>query len=246
MRGFFRCRNCGAVYEKRYSFCSKCFLYNTIEYVVESESQQLHNFSFGRLKGEPQSSDKLKNLRRPYLLLGDYSALGKLPRVFSALVYGRPGGGKTTFLLKLADILAKPANPVLFVSAEEGLGFSLSSKLDWLEIANPNLIISSALDASEVLEDLELQNFRALFIDSLTVLPDLIPFLPRLQETKKLALVFSLHITKGGDYAGSTKLAHACDLIVWVDKLRFKVEKSRYGSYGEGAVLNSFEGGSNG
>lgn len=199
MRRFFRCSNCGAVYEKRYSFCSKCFMYNTIEYVVDAENLQMHDVSFGRLKGKPQSSDKLKNLRRPYLLLGDYSKLGKLPRVFSALVYGPPGGGKTTFLLKLADTLASSLdNSVLYVSAEEGLGYSLTSKLNWLEISNPDLVVSSALNASEVLEDLELRSFRALFIDSLTVLPDLIPFLPRLQETKKLALVFSLHITKGG------------------------------------------------
>jgi hypothetical protein len=80
---------------------------------------------------------------------------------FSAMVYGLPKSGKSTFCLGFAHHLAAHHGNVLYCAVEEGIGYTLKEKIECLHAAHPRLFIAGQLPDT-------LEGFDFIFIDSVS------------------------------------------------------------------------------
>ncbi|MBE7465630.1 MAG: hypothetical protein HS116_19320 [Planctomycetes bacterium] len=152
-----------------------------------------------------------------------------MPPTFGLLAYGQEGAGKSTWLLTLAQELARHGE-VLYVAAEEGQANSMIEKLSRLEILSDRIHISSAISPAEMQEDLaKIREARFLFIDSLSYFPMTIVELSEIAEKRRLGVAFSLHCCKDGSYRGATSLGHWVDVKVKIEQGTVVVQKNRFG-----------------
>lgn len=223
-----RCVGCHAVSDERTTFCPNCL--RSGSYVSEV-----------RVRTAPASGGVYISSRalshRASPPLADVFGLGLVPDVpMVVALHGEPGAGKTLLLLKMsASLLALARGPVLFLSLEEGLGPTLCQKLEWLEIREPELYISSELDWNYVVGMLDDTRARWLMVDSAGVFSlGQIQF--DLLKRSQVSLAFALHERKDGGYSGSSHMGHFADVLVLVERARFRQEKNRFGALVEGEV----------
>jgi len=176
-------------------------------------------------------------LRLPDPAVADVFGLGPVPDVPMVVgLHGEPGAGKTTLLLKMAaSLLSARRGPVLFLSLEEGLGETLRRKLQWLEIRDGNLLLSAEGDWNYVIGLLSELSARWLMVDSTGLLK-----LGQIQfdfiKRQDVSLAFALHERKEGGYYGPSDMGHFADVLVLVERGRFRQEKNRFGALVEGEV----------
>lgn len=97
------------------------------------------------------------------------SAIGQPEKNFKALVYGHPGSGKTTFVLKLCKELSKHGK-VYYNSIEQGEGKSLQdvvSLVDFSEANTNNIKFGDRHSFTEMMEKLQVNRASFVVIDSL-------------------------------------------------------------------------------
>jgi predicted ATP-dependent serine protease len=152
------------------------------------------------------------------------------------MITGESGAGKTTVCANVATYI-KEANP----GATAGIIQAEMNKLDWYEECADNAMLKqldvvfllNLLDAPNFLELVEeaLGRWDFVIVDSFEVIleqlrevkgwtgkkaeKELINLLNRVAETGKALFVIQ-HYTKGGTYAGSTKLKHLTTAMIFV------------------------------
>ncbi len=138
--------------------------------------------------------------------------------------HGSPGHGKSTQLLKVADEL----EPSVFLPLEMGIGPLLGSMLQRLEICSERITFQEPRNLPEIFALAENPNLRALFIDSLSVSTVQPNDARSLARANKLIVWGTLQETKCGTFRGSNEWAHAADVILSVENMRWTLTKSRY------------------
>ncbi len=162
-------------------------------------------------EGQIMSTEALKTMKFETIgLTGKWKALiGDPAPGFSAMVYGLPKQGKSTFCLQLANDLAKHGQ-VLYCALEEGFGSTLSEKLHRLGIASNSLQF-----ANQIPQDLS--SYKFVFIDSVSEVGLDAEGLRELRKANPgVAFIFVYHSTKSGNFRGSNTDAHDVDIIVEV------------------------------
>ena len=151
-------------------------------------------------------------------------------------VFGNPGAGKSTWLLRF---LAGLRGPVVLYCAEEGLGPAVSERLGRLAIRRDDFYLSEGGSVDALLELVAAKGAEALAIDSVSVTTftarDLRKILSGCRELKLLA--FAVQVTKAGIPAGANALLHEADVLVHCEKMSWEVEKTRYSAVGAGGAI---------
>lgn len=160
----------------------------------------------------------------------------RLLRGALVVVYGPPGAGKSTMLLRLLDGLKKS---VVYLSAEERLGPAVGERLARVGVtrADFHVVGQGALD--DVVTLARRVRAVALGIDSISATPMQPADLRPLAQASGVGLLAgTLQVTKAGLPAGANALLHEADVVLHVDGMAWTVEKSRYQDGGvSGGVL---------
>jgi predicted ATP-dependent serine protease len=145
------------------------------------------------------------------------------------VIHGRPGSGKTTFTLKLADYFAVKFGKTLYISGEEGFSKTLKDKISLLNIENDNLDVTDLHSLDEVVTYVPENEYSFIILDSLN---NMRIDAAGLQQIRKKypnsALICIAQSTKQGLMRGSNEIIHDCDIEIVVDKGIAKTIKNRY------------------
>jgi predicted ATP-dependent serine protease len=180
--------------------------------------------------GQIMSAQALKTMKFETIgLTGKWKNLiGDPAPGFSAMVYGLPKQGKSTFCLQFANDLAK-LGQVLYCALEEGFGATLSEKLHRLGIGANTLQFGN-----QIPKDLRLYKF--VFIDSVSEAGLDAEGLRELRTANPgTAFIFVYHSTKAGNFRGTNTDAHDVDIIVEV-KSGMASARGRYAPPSEMAI----------
>gem|GEM_PF-970732 len=161
-------------------------------------------------------------------LTGKFQRLIGTPSTnFSAMVYGSPGSGKTTFCLMFADYLSKTLNKnVLFATIEEGLNHTFQEKLKRMKAIHPNLSIA------EYLPD-NLAPFDVIILDSVNTFGYDSKKLRSLRKANPNKIfIWIFQTTKNGVFRGSQEYQHDCDVVIAVKDgiATTENQKNRFGA----------------
>lgn len=255
----FICNECQASFKKWYGQCPKCKAWNTIEKGQESvvsskaitrDLLRLEQIDLNTISRVSSGIGQLD------LVLGGGFVPGSL-----SLLGGKPGIGKSTLILKLADHIAKDKR-VLYVSGEENLGqiklranrLGVKSDIRFLNEQNSHNIIATSI-ANQV---------EFLIVDSIqtTASPDATGIGGSVSQLKAIALemmdfakqnnitvVLIGHVTKDGDIAGPKLLEHMVDTVMYLETDNYsdvrliRSEKNRFGTTNEIGMMKMTESG---
>ncbi len=176
------------------------------------------------------------------------------------LLGGKPGVGKSTLFLQIADNLNRLGYRVLLVSAEESV-YQVRQRADRLKVGlEIDITDESNLDAILEIAD----NYDFIFVDSIQAVytEDLNSPAGSISQVKMCAdklfkfskehgisVFMSGHITKGGIIAGPKTLEHIVDVVLYLEGDRgsilrmIRVEKNRFGPTDEVGFLTMEERG---
>lgn len=194
---------------------------------TENDSKSPIDFPTPDLLPEIDGLDELKLITGNDLILKEFEALeftgkflnlmGKPSRVFSAIIWGLPKGGKSNFSIRFADYLCEYFGSVLYIAAEEGHSQSLREK--FLAIHGSEVKILECKNKDQIKYFLLKQSFDFVFIDSINIAGIEDEYLELLKkENPNTSFIAIVQATKGGNFKGSQALTHNCDLIIKVVK----------------------------
>ena len=163
------------------------------------------------------TGDELVKMKFKYLEFeGKFLELiGKPEKIFSAIIWGLPKGGKSNFSIRFADYLEEYFGRVLYIAAEEGESVTLQQKLK--DIGGSKMKILETRDSQEIRKYLSERNFDFIFIDSINVAnidSELLELLKNENPTKSFIAI--TQATKSGNFKGDQSLTHNCDFIIKV------------------------------
>jgi predicted ATP-dependent serine protease len=149
-------------------------------------------------------------------------------------VVGKGGTGKTTDMLKIAELIGEgQRRPCAYASSEREVP-ALSAQARKVGITGRHILPVRVHTMPEVISFVETHRPSGLVLDSWSNLEGAVPNdLDRLREVLRTApslIVF--HVTKADEMAGSSKLAHKSDAIVWMLARRLRVTKNWHGPNG--------------
>lgn len=167
----------------------------------------------------------------------------------SLLFAGEPGVGKSTFMLQVADNLAKMGQKVLYASGEENLE-QIKLRADRLNTLNPKIWCSEAIAIEELSQLIKELNPQIIIVDSLQALyskksrraigspsqmRDSLRFLIELAKKKNKILIVIGHSTKSGLIAGLLTLQHMVDIVFFMKIIEGNLreifsKKNRFGA----------------
>jgi predicted ATP-dependent serine protease len=164
-----------------------------------------------------------------------FEFLGKLPIKWYMLVWGNPGGGKSTFCLKLLSRLAQnnPRRLFLYWSCEEGFSESLSYKIEKWDIKEKNIFYSIAKNLNDLMEEIEKYNPGCLVVDSIDRSGLKSKDMLFIKKILYCPIVAVSHITKNNKHRGTSDLAHDTEINVKVEDGTAIIIKNRFGPSGQ-------------
>jgi len=133
---------------------------------------------------------------------------------------GQPGAGKTTMLLQILELLANEGRKVAYISGEEAI-YQLAFTSKRLGIKKTKLANLTAIE--DIGDAIVKYKFDMVILDSLPAMTSrkklrgklleeyLSNYITNLAKEKEVVIGVVLHITKGGQYKGSTLLPHSVD-----------------------------------
>lgn len=138
------------------------------------------------------------------------------------LIWGPPGGGKTSYLLFFAQYLANKGLNVLFVANEEFKRSTFTKKMKELDIKDhPNLHFAPKLPTS-------LTDFDAIFLDSVQSLGmDLKAYIKFAEQNSGKIIVPIIQSTKEGDFRGGKDWEHEVDIAGEIRNRKLILRKNR-------------------
>jgi len=163
---------------------------------------------------------------------------GPLPKdLWKLLLWGPPGGMKTTSALKLCSGLAKASGAVLYNSLEQGAeSHQLSQLLTRMGIDDQNLLIGSIHDLLGVIAVVKERDIKTVVIDSINMAGNIdARDYSRLSRECGINIVLIAQATKTGQYRGSQEFAHLVDVVVELPgEGRYKINKNRFAECKQG------------
>lgn len=220
----FICYRCQSRYATRVEWCWTCLDTGTL--IVEPVRPP------SAIAGQLQAATARDLVARTWTMVESsaYPSLRMLRGALAAL-YGPPGAGKSSMLVKLLDGLA---GAVVLISAEERLGPAVGERLARCGVKRSDFHVIGQGAIDEVVSLCRRVRACALGIDSLAVTPLQAGDLRRLQEAAGVGLLAAtLQVTKDGVPAGRNAVLHEADVVIRVESLAWIVEKSRYAATGE-------------
>lgn len=148
----------------------------------------------------------------------------------TAIVYGKPKNGKTSFSFQFADYLSV-FGPVLYVLADQGIGQATKKLITDMKVhGNSNLFFMGTRDLQELDEKISNGDFKFIFLDlinnfqiSAQQMEDFI------HKHRDKGFILVMESTKNGDFRGEQKWTHIVDSIIKVEN--FVADNTgRYGS----------------
>lgn len=175
------------------------------------------------------------------------------------MINGAAGCGKSTAMMTIADALGQCDHKIAYITSEESeekLAFDCVERLDLT-----HFMVGACQDFDSILNAFEESNIKVGFIDSIADVT--IPrktlraagkrrdeyLCERLKafKSKGITLFLINHLTKAGDYKGSSKILHSIDVMMWLvhadadyyssDMREFYCTKNRYGPTNVRAVI---------
>lgn len=141
--------------------------------------------------------------------------IGKPSKLFSAIIWGLPKGGKSNFSIRFADYLQEYFGDVVYIAAEEGESVTLQEKIK--AIGGSKVTFAENKDRQSIREYLLSKQCDFVFIDSINNAGIDNEFLEALkQENPTKSFISIVQATKGGNFKGDQALTHNCDFIIKV------------------------------
>lgn len=222
----FLCRRCEHTTRVRFDKCPKCQRVGT---AVRTTIRQQHR----TLRLSEVESDE----RERILVRKDWDAAlggpGERGVLESTIVFvvGRGGIGKTTDCLDIASRIGTSSRrPCAYASSEREIP-DIRRQADKAGIHTFPIIAQRVRTMREVIAFVETEQPSGLILDSWSNLEDPHPNdLDLLREALGMSPAFILHhVTKAGEMAGLSKLAHKADAIVWLYARKLRVTKNWHG-----------------
>ncbi len=177
--------------------------------------------------GIVSSADLMRKQHQTYMVVGEWEPLLHEPETcFAMMVWGLPGQGKSTLLIKLTRYLAQTFGPALYVSNEEFGSASLQAKLSRAGGSVPGLDFTK-----NVPDDATLKRYHFLILDSVATLGIKLQAYRELKlRHPHLATILVLQSTKAGQFKGENGWPHEVDIEVEAyGPGKARVTKNRYG-----------------
>lgn len=172
------------------------------------------------------------------------ATIGEPTEVFSLMIHGKPGSGKTTYMLLLADELSR-LGKTLYITAEQFNTGSFGQALN--RLVDEKRIVNRSFDIADTYRGLDLSRYKFVIVDSKDHLDTTIrEFKDLMKKYPKTSLLVISQSTKDGNYRGETKWPHEVDtLLLAKDGIISTGSKNRFnhrGSYNvfEGQVLDKW------
>lgn len=141
--------------------------------------------------------------------------IGKPSKLFSAIIWGLPKGGKSNFSIRFADYLQEYFGDVVYIAAEEGESVTLQEKIK--AIGGSKVTFAENKDRQSIREYLQSKSCDFVFIDSINNAGIDNEFLELIkQENPAKSFISIVQATKGGNFKGDQALTHNCDFIIKV------------------------------
>lgn len=225
------CYNCRAEYSSQLPYCSRCGQLDTIVAIANRSMDNLWRTEEGVALS---AAEIVKRRHRKKLASASYPKLA-FDRESLIAVYGNPGGGKSTFALRLIDGVDGPSMYLCFEEPADSV--TVADRVRRLEIIREDIVFASP-DTPKSVEEL-VERYRPGFVvvDSLSETSLTIDDLKRISRFYGICVIFILHVTTDGTAKGGTRGIHMADLVVRVSDLEWEIEKSRYSARVRGAVL---------
>lgn len=258
-RTVYKCNNCGETQIAWSGKCPVCDSWNSLEeFEVEKKSRKASS----NLK-EKVSSKKLREVSidsSQRILTGieefDRTIGGGLVRDSVSILTAKPGVGKSTLLLELADKLSQKGHKILYISGEESESQIKQRALRIMEDISDNIYIIATNSLDSALTEVEKINPDIVFLDSIQTIT-LAEYPQRAgspTQTIECANAFVNmcknplrpragiiigHMTKSDQLAGLMTLEHLVDTVLYLEgeadaPLRvLRTTKNRFGYTGE-------------
>lgn len=141
--------------------------------------------------------------------------IGKPSKLFSAIIWGLPKGGKSNLSIRLADYLHEWFGDVVYIAAEEGESVTMQEKIK--AIGGSGMTIVESKDKEQIAHYLKSKTCEFVFIDSINnagIDNEFLEYLKKENPTKSFIAI--VQATKGGNFKGDQSLTHNCDFIIKV------------------------------
>lgn len=257
------CTNCGAKALKWVGVCSGCQEWNS--YKLESLENLEHEKVAFKVKKFSEITERDSST---FLKSGDQN----IDTVFGSgivtgsitLLSGEPGVGKSTFLLKLMNLVVSnnPSVKVLYASGEESLA-QISLRANRLGVINERINAMNTNSWQELVEVVCQKSFDFVIIDSIQTLRDeelnstqgsstqikgITSELLKHFKVRGITAIIVGHKTKDGSIAGPKLLEHMVDVVMNFTSIEddLRVLKAKKNRFGPTDVAGLFEMNENG
>jgi hypothetical protein len=164
--------------------------------------------------------------------------LGDIPKIeqWSGMIFGYSQSGKSSFALKMADVLSKGNNWVLYNAAEEKIGTgTISQRLRRMQVWSRNIDIfenKSIDDLIAVLSEPN-QKYKYVFIDSVNRLgisnPEIMRVFNLQDQFKDINFIFIVHGDKDAkNYLGSAALQNMVSVAIEIKDGNIIIKKNYF------------------
>jgi len=149
---------------------------------------------------------------------------------FATIIYGSPGGGKTTMALKFADYFGRNHGKVKFISSEMGISDGLKSIVKRTKMTSKKVYFDATKKpVDDLIKELKENNFKMLIIDSANFIGYTPEDIEKIKDSVKgLSTFIILQSTKDGNFRGANDYAHNADIVLKVHDLEVYTEKTRF------------------
>lgn len=152
---------------------------------------------------------------------------GLLPTDTYVLVWGPPGGGKSTYALALSALL----QPTLYLSAEEGFSATVANRIKRLGVEGDMVAFQEYTNLRDTVQTAQHIHARCIVLDSISEVHDKAPEFNSFKawcKTSNVILIVIAHAYKSGNaYRGPAALGHGTDVVVRVTEGEAATVKNR-------------------
>ena len=159
--------------------------------------------------------------------------IGTASRNGSIMLYGMPGGGKTSFSIGFAKRCAEMGQKVLIISKEEGINQTMQEKLRRFDAVHPNIFITDNVPG-DAMNDYDVVIFDS--VQSLRLEPS---DLEKHQKSMNALRIYIFQVTKDGRFRGTNEFEHLVDCVLRAENGTITSSgcKNRFGGNGSVKVF---------